>query len=314
MSNHLRHCPKHRKPLPCAHCALTVASPTPVVVTPEPVPVTTTESLKKRGRPAKHGVAMTSKERVAQHRLDKERRDLVAQLLVIFKRMLPFADQKSPQADAVLAERRLRLRRIRDEWVLLPVDELQKVLALYKAEKDSRGRLSGESSGEADRKSGMSGTEQRIAKADGEQHTGYDDDSASVPSNYNTEPDGSSTRPPQGLRIPQEHIDYLDRREGIITELIDEHVRKISLDDDQPVHRCVLCLAELPDRSCARQHFWEEYDKGLRMFYRFKELSENPGVVALAPFIVNDARKSYQEHKHLQAVWTKSRLWSKSGK
>jgi hypothetical protein len=35
MSNHLRHCPKHRKPLPCVHCALTAKpaqAPSPVAV------------------------------------------------------------------------------------------------------------------------------------------------------------------------------------------------------------------------------------------------------------------------------------------
>ena len=38
MSSHLRHCPKHRKPLPCPHCAL-VAKPAPVAVAdPEPLP------------------------------------------------------------------------------------------------------------------------------------------------------------------------------------------------------------------------------------------------------------------------------------
>ena len=37
MSSHLRHCPKHRKPLPCAHCALT-AKPAPETLEPASVP------------------------------------------------------------------------------------------------------------------------------------------------------------------------------------------------------------------------------------------------------------------------------------
>jgi len=51
MSSHLRHCPKHRKPLPCPHCALT-AKPAPVAVAaiPEPMPVVETPVQKKRGR------------------------------------------------------------------------------------------------------------------------------------------------------------------------------------------------------------------------------------------------------------------------
>lgn len=46
MSSHLRHCPKHRKPLPCPHCALTVKSAQTAValLEPEPAPVIETPS------------------------------------------------------------------------------------------------------------------------------------------------------------------------------------------------------------------------------------------------------------------------------
>src|SRR6266851_4519778 len=39
MSSHLRHCPKHRKPLPCAHCALAKPARVVSVETLEPAPV-----------------------------------------------------------------------------------------------------------------------------------------------------------------------------------------------------------------------------------------------------------------------------------
>lgn len=260
---------------------------------------------------------MTPAERVKKHRqaqqaklADKERRNLVAQLAKILKRMLPFADPKSPLAHKVFAERRMRLRKIHDEWVLLPIDEVRKALKLYKDEKDSYGRLHGESSGEGDRKNGMSGVEQRIAKAEGQRHGDHDDDPVPVRggelTTYNTERE-PSTRSPRGMRIPKEHIDYLDGREEIITELIEQHVRKISLDDDQPAHRCLLCSAKLPEFSDARQHFWEEYDKGLRLFYRHQELTEDSKIAELAEFIIDDIRKAYQNHKHLQEVWRVSR-------
>src|ERR1700740_2229061 len=48
--NHFRHCPKHRLPLPCRHCAL-APGPSPVVVAPER-PVET--QPKKRGRRPKY--------------------------------------------------------------------------------------------------------------------------------------------------------------------------------------------------------------------------------------------------------------------
>lgn len=256
---------------------------------------------------------MSGQERAQKYRQErrkkleeKERRDIVAQLVKIFRRMLPFADLESPKANEVFAERRLRLREIHDKWALLPVEELRKTLQVYEERKDSEGRLSRESTSEADRKNGMSGAEQRIARAEGEQHGNRGEGLGTATSNYNTERE-PSTRAPRGTRIPEEHIKYLDRREAIITELIKQHVRKISLDDDQPAHRCLLCSAKLPEFSDARQHFWEEYDKGLQLFYRYQELSEDPAVVEMAPLIVSDARKAYLSNKHLQEVWRVSR-------
>ena len=38
MSSHFRHCPKHRKPLPCPHCALVAKSAPVAVADPEPLP------------------------------------------------------------------------------------------------------------------------------------------------------------------------------------------------------------------------------------------------------------------------------------
>ena len=49
MSTHLRHCPKHRKLLPCSHCAM-------IAATPKPAERATGEPVKRsRGRPAKYG-------------------------------------------------------------------------------------------------------------------------------------------------------------------------------------------------------------------------------------------------------------------
>jgi hypothetical protein len=55
MSSHLRHCPKHRKPLPCSHCVLT-AKPVPVVpeIVAEPTvpPITIIPPRKADAKPA----------------------------------------------------------------------------------------------------------------------------------------------------------------------------------------------------------------------------------------------------------------------
>jgi len=62
-SNHLRHCPKHRKPLPCLHCALIAASA--VVAEPEPV---------KRGRGAPKKYQTDAERKAAEAASKREKR------------------------------------------------------------------------------------------------------------------------------------------------------------------------------------------------------------------------------------------------
>src|SRR5260221_13696901 len=66
MSSHLRHCPKHRKPLPCSHCALIANTPT-ITAKPAPAPV---------GRPRKHA---DNAAKQAAHRVKKSIVETVVQ-------------------------------------------------------------------------------------------------------------------------------------------------------------------------------------------------------------------------------------------
>jgi hypothetical protein len=334
--------PSRRKPVqrigprlagfpPEADAVPTLAAPAEPLVdhTPEPVAA-------KRGPKPKGERPMTPAERKAKQRAmkaekaaDVQRRDIVAQLVKINRRRLSKADLKSPNAHEVLANNRVRLRKMRDEWVLLPLEELQKTLRTYDEIKDSTGRLHGEASGEKDRSNGMSHPEKIIAASENQQHGGFDDAAGTsrggdLVDNYNTEQGttGETTgRPPRGLLIPREHTDYLDRRELIIGKLIEKHTKR----EADGGRRCLLCseseLVENTDGtksrkfiypvlipgSDVREHFWREYDKGLQAFYRYQELSEDSGVVELAQFLVDDARRAYQNSKHLQAVWDLSR-------
>jgi hypothetical protein len=304
----------------------------PVADTPEPV-------VAKRGRPPKSDRPMTAAERKRQERArkaekaaDVQRRDLVAQLVKINRRGLSKAYLESPQgraqANAVLANNRIRMQKMRDEWVSLPLEELQKALKTYEEIKDSTGRMHGESSGELGRTDGTSHVEKIIAAAENQQHSGHDDAAGTgkggdVVQNYNTESGTTGEtagRPPRGLRIPKEHTDYLDRREAIIKDLIAKHTKR-----EADGVRCLLCYeikyidntdgtksgvrnypVLIPDASDVRQHFWREYDKGLEMFYRWQELIEGAGVAEQAQFLVDDARRAYQNSNHLQAVWRES--------
>lgn len=297
----------------------------PVADTPEPV-------VAKRGRPPKGERPMTPAERKAKQRAmkvekvdDVQRRDIVAQLVIINRRRLSKADLSSPrgraQAHTVLANNRIRLRKMRDEWVSLPLDELQKVFKTYEEIKDSTGKMHGEASSDK--------VEQIFAAAKNQQHSGLDDAAGTgrggdAVQNYNTERE-SAGRPPRGLRIPPEHVRYLDRRESIIKDLIAKHTKR-----EADGVRCLLCYeieftdntdgtksgvrnypVLIPDASDVRQHFWRQYDKGLEMFYRWQELTEGADVAEQAQFLVDDARRAYQNSNHLQAVWRSSRKRSK---
>jgi hypothetical protein len=279
----------------------------------------TSELQRGPGRPAKYADAATKqaayRARKAENLADAERRNLVAEVMKIYRRMQPDIvvmktgkkgkQQARERADKLRRENRQHLRKLQDDLLTLPVASIRNALATWKETPDALGRLRNERSGEDERKHGMSELERITAAQDRDENgtrvapEGHRIDS----SEQDNDSDPSDTRPPSGQRIPPEHIAYLDDREAIIGELIKQHVRKISLDDDQPAHRCLLCSAKLPGFSDARQHFWEEYDQGLQLFHRYQELSEDPGVAEMAQFIVVEARKAYQNHKHLQAVW-----------
>jgi hypothetical protein len=276
------------------------------------------------GRPAKYADAATKqaayRARKEENLADAERRNLVAELMRIYRRMqshiieMKTGSKKGKQqarerADKLRVENRQRLGKLHDDLLTLPVASIKNVLATWKETPDTRGRLRNERSGEDKSKYGMSELERIIAGQDrNENGTRVSPEGHGVDSSeQDDDSDSSNTRPPRGQRMPPEHIAYLDDREEIITELIKQHVRKISLDEDQPAHRCLLCGAKLPEFSEARQHFWTEYDKGLKLYYHYQELSEDSGVAEMAQFMVNEARRAYQNHKHLQEVWRVSR-------
>jgi hypothetical protein len=300
------------------------APASPVAPPSEPTP----DLQRRPGRPTKHADAAAKqaayRARKAENLADAERRNLVAELMKIYRRMQPdIVAEKSRPADIarvvkLRGENRVRLRKVHDDMLALSLESLQKVLTTWKETPDSHGRLRNERSGEDERKHGMSELERIIA---GQQNaTGkvtpeghgvdafeQDDDS-----------DSSDTRPPSGPRIPPEHKRYLDGREHIISELIMKYTKK-----EGSGVRCLLCRevqqdtatsegvstvrytypVVIADPSDVRQHFWEEYEKGLQLFYRYQELSEDPGVAELAQFMVADARRAYQNNKHLEEVW-----------
>jgi hypothetical protein len=170
MSNHLRHCPKHRKPLPCVHCALAAKSASSVTVpaVAEPAP--------RRGRPPKFGTAMSPAEQKRRKRAEKqqeqEQRDLIAQLMKIYRCMQPSPYSKlthPAERDAEIRRAgeniRERQRRFLEGLEELQVDDLKRLLEAWTTIPDSHGRLHNERSGEKPRYKGQSEIEILAAHA-----------------------------------------------------------------------------------------------------------------------------------------------------
>ena len=322
-TTHLRHCPRHRKLLPCPHCVLTATAPviTPLVGMPPDEPGDV-PAPRKGGRPALGDKPMTPAERKTRERAmkaakmaDEVKRNIVATLMRKIRSAQPKITDKAFQAAAARVRNRKRLRKLHDDLLVMPMAALNEVLETYKLTPDSHGRLHNERSGEAKRQYGMTEMERIVAaqstrsgavKPEGH---GKDEDEPSEDDNG----DSGGFRPPSGPRIPPEHIAFLRNRDAIIRELIAEHVVKVSDDDSCTLHRCLLCnrmLRELPD---AMQHFWVEYGKGVEAYHKYLDAidlgkdSKDEATDRFHADRVMQARKAYVCNKHAMKVWEKAK-------
>ena len=122
---------------------------TSVAVIPEELP--TVEAVPRRGRPAKYGVAMSRAEQQRRKREEKARRNLIAKLLRIYRRMQATPYARSSKGDtafvAACEQIRRQQRRYFEELNELPLPELRRLLDVWTETPDSHGRLHGETSG-----------------------------------------------------------------------------------------------------------------------------------------------------------------------
>lgn len=181
-SSHLRHCPKHRKPLPCAHCALTakpinptwrvgpavdvdepptnavevaikvveLAASKPLPV--DPLPVT---ARARPGRPRKYASAAEKqeayRERKAQSEQEERRRSLIARILKRHRGMLsdPFHQTglSSSLVERVQISNKEYMRKLRAHLDAMTLEEIETYAETLFANADRKGRLQSESSG-----------------------------------------------------------------------------------------------------------------------------------------------------------------------
>lgn len=160
-SNHFRHCPKHRKPLPCPHCVAPEVSPVA-----EPAPETV-QLAPKIGRPKKY---KDDNERKLAHKRSKQEPERQRMIRGIFKKvraLLSKPDFASSRYWKMVHADRQYMTRLREELNQLPYAEVLKYYERLVSRKrgifDASGRLQGERSGEAPQSGGMSELEVILA-------------------------------------------------------------------------------------------------------------------------------------------------------
>jgi hypothetical protein len=269
-----------------------------VAEAPAPVPVVT---ARKVGRPPIHGERMTPKERKRKSRAgqreklaDAERRDIVAELMKIYRRGQPkIVTKDAALANRLRGEARERFRERHDELLALSAEDLRSALAIYDETPDSHGRLHNERSGEGERMYGMSELERVIAKQYGEDYAASDEAGWDA---------GESSGPKSREWIPRKYLAKLRERDELITDVAE----RFSVEITDTSYGCKLCDAVL-EQGDVTAHFWKEYSKGLDL-YRHWEMLNSPGVADIIPEDMRfAARRAFVSHKHLQVIWMEIR-------
>lgn len=251
---------------------------------------------KRRGRPSKFGVAMTVAERKAASRAwqkekqqDAERREIVAEILIIARRNL-----SKPGGDniTVLGEQRIEsanreyLKSLHENLLHQSVDDLRKSLQALKEHVDSHGRLHGERSGEAEQSMGQS--EMETLDAARRHDTGLfevDDpevataEAKQMAAGFRVKPEGAG---PDTFDKPED--DEADKHTGgsprpnwtptadekWLDKAITSIVHKLNLKFVSDTRQCPFCTEIFLVPASAVNHFEEQYGKDVRAYEKWR--------------------------------------------
>ncbi len=251
------------------------------VMDPEPAPALIELAPKKRGRPPKHGAAMTLAERKAASRANQqakqdeaERTKLIAELMKIYDRQQ--VDSLSSVAFAVDRKQRAQYHR---DLTGLSVAELR-VAMEGKQTPDTHGRLHNERSGEKEQIGGQSEIEIIIGA---KQHdSGYFEDEdqnpnmaagfrvnpvGAAPESFEAEDSEDAVSP--GSAKPEFN---LTTEEKWRDKAIESLVHKMFLNSSDAA-KCLFCEEAFSSEISAENHLAEQYVKGEKDLIRFFDYS-----------------------------------------
>lgn len=284
--SHLRHCPKHKKPLPCPHCALAAKTAPTVEALPQP---------KRRGRPPKFGIAMTAAERKAASRAwkkekqqDAERRNLIAELMNIYRRQqaMIISDKNRKATEERIKGAGEQRRQYLNDLEHLNLTTLQVLLKTEKETPDSHGRLHNERSGEAEHSTDQSEMETIIAARQHDTSLFEVDDPEAATEEAKQMAAGFRVRPQgAGPDTSDKEDDKADKpasspipdwtltaNEKWLKEAIISIVGKLNLNFDSDGARCPFCNEVFLVTDSATNHLEEQYEKDNRDYQKWFDL------------------------------------------
>jgi hypothetical protein len=256
------------KPAPMQEIAVTVE--------PEPAPAPAVVIL-----PKKQALSRANRKTKQD---DAERRNLIAEILVIARRNLsgPGGDITGTREQKIKAANKKYIRTLHTNLLHLSVDKLRVSLETLNAP-DSRGRLHNERSGERERSHGQSEIE-RILNA--KQHdSGYfedEDQDPSMAAGFRVNPVGTA---PDSFETEDESTDSADKispdsakpepnqstDDKWRDQAVESLVRKMFLASNPA--RCPVCDETFPSQIGAENHLTEQYVKGEKDLSKFFEYS-----------------------------------------
>lgn len=222
-----------------------------------------------RGRPAKYGAPMTPAEQKKWKRIEQkadkqeqERRDVLAQLLKIYRRMQMIAHSDSTNLNEAAAEIEKASANIREQQHLffkeletLEVWQLKDLLKVWTKTPDSHGRLHNERSGEKFRRGGQSEMEIIVSRRDND--TGKVVPEGHGPDNMGDDDEGHIRNPVKNTGLPAfENRLYLIARWLMRTRV------------------CAVC-----GRAGTDEHIWTEWYKFDYLEHLRKEAAITPGMM-----------------------------------
>jgi hypothetical protein len=248
---------------------------------------------KKRGPKPKGDRPMTAAERQRKKRgkdSEPEKRNLVASIIRTTKRGLMTASRAKAAKESVREENRIRLRRLRDDLMLLSVVDLRKYAETLKDAPDSRGRLHGENHSGEPKRDENSPIEKIIAAQERDEHGHKVKPKGYGPASFDHDIPAASA---------PEFSPEKSESEERVENAIEKTLGKIFTDRLSEPVQCLWCQTMLATPIAAENHLYTEYAKAKSQKEYLKTLE---AYISVPDNFLEAARKALRDNLHFKGI------------